>query len=158
MKRYETLKDLIADRATEALRATRSQPAFGIALSEVRFLPPLPNADKIICVGMNYRKPYPIAGITPPDPSNIILFGKEHTAMLGHLEKLEIPAGKAAQSFDYEGEIAVVIGKAGRHIPETTASEHILGYSLFNDGSVREWQKHSIYAGKNFAGSGSWGP
>ena len=102
MKRYETLEDLVADRATGASRATRSQPAFGIALSEVRFLPPLPNADKIICVGMNYRKPYPIAGITPPDPSNIVLFGKEHAAMLGHSEKLEIPAGKAAQSFDYE--------------------------------------------------------
>ena len=51
----------------------------------------------------------------------------------------------------------MVIGKAGRHVPETTASEHILGYSLFNDGSVHERQKHSIYAGKNFAGSGSWG-
>ena len=71
---------------------------------------------------------------------------------------METPRGTPAESFDYEGEIAVVIGKTARHVTPVQAVDHVLGYAPFNDGSVREWQKHSIYAGKNFANSGSWGP
>ena len=155
---YPTLKDLISSGALRRLTPPQPRHDHGIDLAEVSYLPPIPNTGKIICVGLNYRKPYPVAGVAPPDPGNIILFGKERDTFLGHRQKLETPTGAAAQSFDYEGEIAVIIGTAGRHIAKDDAMAHVLGYSILNDGSVRDWQKHSIYAGKNFTGSGSWGP
>ena len=156
--RYTTLKDLITDGALTQLAAQQTRQEDGINLAHVSYLPPIPDPGKIICVGLNYRKPYPVDGVAPPNPSQIILFGKERDTLLGHQQKLETPAGPAAHSFDFEGEIAVIIGTGGRHITADDAMTHVLGYSIFNDGSVRDWQKHSIYAGKNFSGSGSWGP
>ena len=156
--RYTTLKDLITDGALTQLAAQQTRQEDGINLTHVSYLPPIPDPGKIICVGLNYRKPYPVDGVAPPNPSQIILFGKERDTLLGHQQKLETPAGPAAHSFDFEGEIAVIIGTGGRHITADDAMTHVLGYSIFNDGSVRDWQKHSIYAGKNFSGSGSWGP
>lgn len=157
LSRYPTLRDVLDDGALDLLKQDtgRGRP---IAVSDIRFLPPVPNPRKIVCVGMNYRKPYPVDGVTPPDPDNIILFGKEREAMLAHRDALGIPTGEAAHSFDYEGEIAVVIGRTARHVTADQAMSHVLGYSAFNDGSVRDWQKHSVYAGKNFARSGAWGP
>lgn len=156
--RYTTLKDLITDGALTQLAVQQTRQEDGINLAHVSYLPPIPDPGKIICVGLNYRKPYPVDGVAPPNPSQIILFGKERDTLLGHQQKLETPAGPAAHSFDFEGEIAVIIGTGGRHITADDAMTHVLGYSIFNDGSVRDWQKHSIYAGKNFSGSGSWGP
>ena len=154
---YPTLRDVLDDSALDLMRQNieLNRP---IALSDIRFLPPVPNPRKIICVGMNYRKPYPVDGVAPPDPENIILFGKERESMLAHGDTLESPTGEAAHSFDYEGEIAVVIGRTARRVTADHAMSHVLGYSSFNDGSVRDWQKHSVYAGKNFACSGAWGP
>lgn len=126
--------------------------------SQIKFLPPILNPTKIICIGMNYRKPYPIDGKNISNPKNIILFGKNSEAMLAHLDSLEIPFGDAADTFDYEGEIAVVIGTTARNVSVSNANNFILGFSALNDGSVRDWQSHSIHAGKNFSGSGSWGP
>ena len=156
--RYTTLKDLITDGALTQLAAQQTRQEDGINLAHVSYLPPIPDPGKIICVGLNYRKPYPVDWVASPNPSQIILFGKERDTLLGHQQKLETPAGPAAHSFDFEGEIAVIIGTGGRHITADDAMTHVLGYSIFNDGSVRDWQKHSIYAGKNFSGSGSWGP
>ena len=156
--RYTTLKDLITDGALTQLAVQQTRQEDGINLTHVSYLPPIPDPGQIICVGLNYRKPYPVDGVAPPNPSQIILFGKERDTLLGHQQKLETPAGPAAHSFDFEGEIAVIIGTGGRHITADDAMTHVLGYSIFNDGSVRDWQKHSIYAGKNFSGSGSWGP
>ena len=155
--RYPTLRDVLDDSALDLMRQNieLNRP---IALSDIRFLPPVPNPRKIVCVGMNYRKPYPVDGVAPPDPENIILFGKERESMLAHGDTLESPTGEAAHSFDYEGEIAVVIGRTARRVTADHAMSHVLGYSSFNDGSVRDWQKHSVYAGKNFARSGAWGP
>ena len=144
--RYATLKDLISDGSLTQLAAQQTRQEDGIDLAKVSFLPPIPEPGKIICVGLNYRKPYPVDGVAPPEPSQIILFGKERDALLGHQQKLETPTGAAAHSFDYEGEIAVIIGTAGRHIAQDDAMAHVMGYSIFNDGSVRDWQKHSIYA------------
>jgi len=154
---YPTLRDVLDDSALDLMRQNieLNRP---IALSDIRFLPPIPNPRKIVCVGMNYRKPYPVDGVAPPDPENIILFGKERESMLAHGDALESPTGEAAHSFDYEGEIAVVIGRTARRVTADHAMSHVLGYSAFNDGSVRDWQKHSVYAGKNFARSGAWGP
>jgi len=157
LTKYKNLRDLLDDEALELLKDPTNLST-GILLDNITFLPPIPNPRKIICVGLNYTKPYPVDGVAPPNPDNIILFGKERDTLLGHRASLEIPKGEPANSFDYEGEIAVVISKLARHVSIEDALNHILGYSIFNDGSVREWQKHSIYAGKNFANSGSWGP
>lgn len=157
VENYTTLRDVLDADALAALRQD-TENSRHLPLSDIRFLPPIPNPRKIVCVGMNYRKPYPVDGVAPPDPDNIILFGKEREAMQAHGAALEIPFGEAAKSFDYEGEIAAIIGRRARCVVVTDAMDHVLGYSAFNDGSVRDWQKHSVYAGKNFARSGAWGP
>ncbi len=154
---YPTLRDvlhanMLAEFQCDAV--TINQP---LDLVDVILLPPIPNPGKIICVGINYKKIYPL-DITPPVMNYPIIFGKERETLLGHEHPLHIPAGLAANSFDYEGEIAVIIGKSGQNISEKTALSHVAGYTVLNDGSVREWQKHSIHAGKNFAGSGACGP
>jgi len=129
-----------------------------IPLSQVTLLPPIPNPDKIICAGMNYRKPYPVDAIAPPDPGNIVIFSRHSDTLVGDGTKLEYPRGEAAETFDFEGEIVAVIGKPGRFISSEDALQHIIGYSIMNEGSVRGWMKHSVHAGKNFHASGSWGP
>ena len=154
---YNSLRDVL-EKDSLSLMYENALGTSKLKHSNIQFLPPIINPTKIICVGMNYRKPYPIDGQSVRDPNNIILFGKNREAMLAHLDFLESPVGDASNSFDYEGEIAVVIGKQARNIPPANAHEYIFGFSAFNDGSVRDWQSHSIYAGKNFSGSGSWGP
>ena len=129
-----------------------------IPLSQVTLLPPIPNPGKIICAGINYRKPYPVDGIAPPDPGNIVIFSRHSDTLVGYGTELERPRGEAAETFDFEGEIVAVIGKSGRFISPEDALQHVVGYSIMNEGSVRGWMKHSVHAGKNFHASGSWGP
>ena len=155
--RYPTLRDLLDAQEVKALGDPTNLSA-PLPVADITFCPPIPNPRKIICVGMNYTKPYPVDGVAPPNPEHIILFGKERDTLSGEGAALEIPAGAPADSFDFEGEIAAVIGKPARHVSVAQAMDHVLGYAAFNDGSVRDWQKHSIYAGKNFVNSGSWGP
>jgi len=154
---YETLQDVLAGDGLEALAKDVDGRPGSIKLDEVQLQPPLGPSSKIICVGINYRKKYPVEGAAP-EPDNIILFAKHHDAIVGHGEALELPLGEAAGTFDYEGEIVLVIGKAGRHIARDDAHDHIAGYTIMDDGSVRGWQKHSLHAGKNFARSGGCGP
>jgi 2-keto-4-pentenoate hydratase/2-oxohepta-3-ene-1,7-dioic acid hydratase in catechol pathway len=154
---YETLQDVLAGDALQALAKDVDGRPGSIKLEKVQLLPPLGPSSKIICVGINYRKKYPVEGAAPA-PDNIILFAKHHDAIVGHGEALELPRGEAAATFDYEGEIVLVIGKAGRHIARDDAHDHIAGYTIMDDGSVRGWQKHSLHAGKNFARSGGCGP
>jgi 2-keto-4-pentenoate hydratase/2-oxohepta-3-ene-1,7-dioic acid hydratase in catechol pathway len=155
-KLYPTLKDVIAGQALSAFEtdALKSTP---VSLSEFEFLPPIPNAERVICVGINFPKRYPLDG-KQIRPENIILFSKLPGTLVGHQTPLEIPSGEAARSFDYEGELAVVIGSPCRHLERDEVMDHIAGYTVFNDGSVRDWQKHSVHAGKNFANSGACGP
>ena len=129
-----------------------------IPLSKVSLLPPIPNPGKIICAGMNYRKPYPVDGVAAPDPGNVVIFARHTETLVGHGADLELPSGKAAETYDFEGEIVAVIGKSGRFISKDDALKHVIGYSIMNEGSVRGWMKHSVHAGKNFHSSGSWGP
>ncbi|MEZ5911694.1 MAG: fumarylacetoacetate hydrolase family protein [Paracoccaceae bacterium] len=123
----------------------------------LRFLPPIPAPSKILCAGLNYRKPYPVAGQSVQSET-IVIFGRHDDTLTGHDEALEMPRGEAAQSFDFEGEIVAVIGAPCRHVTEVDALSYVAGYSCMNEGSVRGWQKHSVHAGKNFLASGSWGP
>ena len=157
LQKYPDLKSVLVPDGLEALERDVSGRPPMIQLEDVRLLPPLAVDNKVICVGINYRKKYPAEGV-PPEPDQIILFAKHHDAIVGHGEKLERPRGKAAETFDYEGEITLVIGQGGRHIPRGRAMEHVAGFTILDDGSVRGWQKHSLHAGKNFARSGGCGP
>lgn len=155
-KEFTNLKAVIDSQKIEDFEAfCESNP---IPLSEVSLLPPIPNPGKIICAGMNYRKPYPVDGVAAPDPGNVVIFARHTETLVGHGADLELPSGKASETYDFEGEIVAVIGKSGRFISKDDALKHVIGYSIMNEGSVRGWMKHSVHAGKNFHASGSWGP
>ena len=155
-KKCPDLKSVIGSQKIEALEKSCEENS--LPLSQVNLLPPISKPGKIICAGMNYRKPYPVDGIAPPDPGNIVIFSRHSDTLVGYGTKLEYPRGEAAETFDFEGEIVAVIGKSGRFISPEDALQHVVGYSIMNEGSVRGWMKHSVHAGKNFHASGSWGP
>ncbi len=155
---YPSVKDVLASDALTQFKQEIKQSDERYALDTVELLPPIHNPDRIFCVGINYPKRYPIDNTPMPPPENIILFAKIDGTLIGHGTPLEMPQGEAANTFDYEGEIVVVIGKNGRFIPQEEAMSFIAGYTIMNDGSVRGWQKHSVHAGKNFANSGGCGP
>ena len=127
-----------------------------VPLQEITWLQPIVDPDKIICVGLNYFDHAKEANLPVPDrPSLFVRFA---SSQVGHLVNVERP--RASHQFDYEAELAVVIGRGGRHIAEARADEHILGYGCFAENSVRDWQMHSRQAtpGKNFERSGGFGP
>ena len=155
-KKCPDLKSVIGSQKIDALEKSCEENS--LPLSQVNLLPPISKPGKIICAGMNYRKPYPVDGIAPPDPGNIVIFSRHSDTLVGYGTELERPRGEAAETFDFEGEIVAVIGKSGRFISPEDALQHVVGYSIMNEGSVRGWMKHSVHAGKNFHASGSWGP
>ncbi len=157
LKKYPTLRDAIEADVLDQLDEMVADNITGYNLANVTLLPPVPNARRVICVGMNYPKIYPVKGAVSP-PKNMLLFAKLEGTLVGHNMRLEIPMGKAAETFDYEGEIVLIIGKAGRYIQPDDVADYIAGYTIMNDGSVRGWQTQSLHAGKNFANSGSCGP
>ncbi len=124
--------------------------------TEITFLPVIPDPEKIFCVGLNYQEHKKETG--RPDVENPTIFTRFPNTQIGHLQSLVKP--KFSQKFDYEGELAVIIGQGGRYIPEKDALNHIAGYTCFNDGSIRDWQRHTsqFTPGKNFPGTGPLGP
>jgi len=152
--KYPTLRTAIAGNALGEIAAeAKGRP--DLALSQVTLLPPIPDAEKVVCAGKNYRGHVAEgAGKLPEHPS---LFLRLNNSIVGHGSALM--RSKLSSEFDYEGELALVIGKPGRHIAQKDALSHIAGYSCFNEGCFRDIQfKHSLTAGKNFAASGSFGP
>ncbi|WP_174291148.1 fumarylacetoacetate hydrolase family protein [Sphingomonas bacterium] len=131
-------------------------PAGGeaVPLASVTLAVPIDPPAKIICVGMNYRDH--LSEIKVEESSSPTIFLRTPDSLVGHDAPIVRP--RASVTFDFEGEIAVVIGRAGRHIAVEDAMDHVGGYSCFMDGSVREYQKHSVTAGKNFWHSGAMGP
>ena len=155
VKTYPCLTDFLSAHHPDGLKAQCKTP---VPLDAITWRTPIPNPSKIICAGLNYQKPYPVEGVAPPEPKNVILFSRTRDSLIAHQATLEYPRGEASETFDFEGEIAVIIGKSGRYIKKSDAMAHVLGVSAMNEGSVRRWMKHSIHAGKNFHASGSWGP
>jgi 2-keto-4-pentenoate hydratase/2-oxohepta-3-ene-1,7-dioic acid hydratase in catechol pathway len=152
--RYDSLRHALAADAIAEMRAAAVTAKPDHALAEIRFLPPIPAPGKILCAGINYRSHATETGRDlPKQPSMFIRFADTLT---GHDGDLIRPC--VSQSFDFEGELAVVIGRAGRHIPVERALEHVAGYTCFVDGSLRDYQKFSVTAGKNFPGTGPLGP
>ena len=151
-----TLPELIA-RGADLLRIGRSlgqSPA--IDLNAVRLLPPVPVPPKILCVGLNYDDHLAESGLKKPEYPEI--FARFATSLIPHQEPIRRP--RESTALDYEAELAVVIGKPGRRIPQEQALAHVAGYSLFNDASVRDFQLRTPQwtMGKNFDGTGSFGP
>jgi len=130
-----------------------------ISLGEIRYLPTIPDPEKIICIGINYgnrNEEYKDGAEAPKYPS---VFMRTPGSLVGHLEPLWNPP--ESDQLDYEGEIVLVIGKAGRRVAAQDAWRHIAGLTLMNEGSVRDWLRHSkfnVTPGKNFERSGSLGP
>ena len=123
-------------------------------LAEVQFLPAIPNPEKILCAGINYRSHAAETGRElPKQPS---MFIRLANTLIGHDGEMIRPT--VSEHFDFEGELAIVIGRGGRHIPVARALDHVAGYTCFVDGSVRDYQKFSVTSGKNFPGTGPLGP
>ena len=152
-----TLPQLVAGGA-DALRAAGRQfaQAAEIDLGALAWLPPLPRPGKIICVGLNYVDHSLESGFTPPAYPTI--FARFASSLIGHGAAIRRPL--ASTQLDYEGEMVAVIGKAGRHIARERALDHVIGYSIFNDASIRDFQTKSPQwtVGKNFDGTGAFGP
>ncbi|VVD61650.1 Ureidoglycolate lyase [Pandoraea eparura] len=151
------LEDLLAAGVdltafAKAHRATGNE----YAAEAVTYLPPLTRPGKIICVGLNYADH---TGESPYEqPTYPTIFPRFNSSLMGHGAPMIRP--RVSDSLDFEGELAVILGSGGRHIPKARALECVAGYSIFNDGSVREYQFKSPQwtIGKNFDGTGAFGP
>lgn len=152
---YNDLRALLEANALERLRDLESREA-DFAVDSVKYLPVVPNARKILCVGINYMGHIKETGREPPDYP--VLFTRFADSFTGHDEPLIRPG--ASSDFDYEGELAVVMGRTARHVSRDDAMDFVAGYTCSNEGSIRDFQFHTIQftAGKNFYRSGSLGP
>jgi 2-keto-4-pentenoate hydratase/2-oxohepta-3-ene-1,7-dioic acid hydratase in catechol pathway len=157
--KQQSLRQLIAEMARADIRARIAGASADFSLAEIDYLVPVPDADKIICVGVNYadrNAEYKDGSELPKFPS---LFLRSRGSFVGHGQALLLPP--ESPQFDYEGEIVLVIGKGGRRIPVDSALDHIFGITVCNEGSVRDWMRHAkfnVTQGKNFHASGSIGP
>ena len=138
-------------RAADDLRSGE-----GIDLAAVTFLPPCGQSGKIVCLGLNYRDHAHEFDFEPPVYPT--LFARFASSLIGHGQQLLRP--RVSDKFDYEGELAVILGRGGRHIAQAAALEHVFGYAVFNDGSIRDYQLLTPQwtVGKNFDGTGAFGP
>ncbi|MES2755984.1 MAG: fumarylacetoacetate hydrolase family protein [Pseudomonadota bacterium] len=149
-----TLEKLLADGVSLDVAPPLAGPRF--ALDEIGYLPPLSRPGKIICAGLNYADHTSESPYDQPDHPTFFL--RVNTSLTSHLAPIVRPL--SSDSLDYEGELAVVIKKRGKHIPLEQALDYVAGYSVFNDGSVREFQFHTPQwtIGKNFDDTGAFGP
>ncbi|TAL04229.1 MAG: FAA hydrolase family protein [Rhodospirillaceae bacterium] len=149
-----SLRAVLASGPLSNLRAVVASRKPSVALDHVVLHQVVPDAARIICVGRNYADhAAEFGGVPPTDPN---LFIRTTKSLVGHEQSVVCP--RASVQYDFEGELAVVIGRGGRHIPADRALSHVAGYTCFLDGSVRDYQKHSFTAGKNFDSSGACGP
>jgi 2-keto-4-pentenoate hydratase/2-oxohepta-3-ene-1,7-dioic acid hydratase in catechol pathway len=151
---YGTLRDALAANALDDIRRVTEGAQPDHKLADIRFLPAIPNPNKILCAGINYRSHAAETGRDiPKQPS---MFARFVDTLVGHEGEMIRPT--ISECFDFEGELAIVIGRAGRHIKPEHALEHVVGYTCFVDGSVRDYQKISVTSGKNFPATGPLGP
>lgn len=151
-----TLRSALAAWGVPGLRERAGAAKATLRAGQFRWLPPIVDPDKILCVGLNYRQHAQEAGMAiPPHPSMFVRFPG---AQVGHEAPTIAPA--ASEQYDYEAELAIVIGRGGRHLRESDALAAVAGYCCFAENSVRDFQKHAAQAtpGKNFEGSGAFGP
>jgi 2-keto-4-pentenoate hydratase/2-oxohepta-3-ene-1,7-dioic acid hydratase in catechol pathway len=158
-KDFPTLREVIAAGALTRLAEDAVSRAPDHALDAIAWLPPIPQPEKIICIGVNYpdrNAEYKDGSDAPKYPS---MFMRTPRSFVGHNTPLVRP--RASAQLDYEGEVVIVVGKAGRHIPERAALDHIAAITLCNEGTIRDWLRHAkfnVTQGKNFDSTGSLGP
>jgi len=154
LERYPDLRSVLDGDALSALQHELSGTV--IAAESIAYLPSIPNPEKIICVGVNYRPHVEEMGRDIPD--HPVLFVRFAESLVGHQASIVKPS--ASEQYDFEGELAIVIGRKARHIDRDNALEYVAGYTCFMDGSIRDWQKHThqFTPGKNFDRSGAIGP
>jgi len=149
-----SLRAVLASGPLSNLRGVVASRKPTVALDHVVLHQVVPDAARIICVAKNYAAhAAEFGGGVPEDPN---LFLRTTKSLVGHEQSVVCP--KSSSQYDFEGELAVVIGRGGRHISADKALGYVAGYTCFLDGSVRDYQKHSFTAGKNFDSSGSCGP
>ena len=159
LPQYPSLRALIAAGGLAAAQTAARDATPDHKLADVVLMPPVVAPEKIWCIGVNYadrNEEYKDNSERPKYPS---LFCRAPASLVGHEQPIERP--RVSSQLDYEGEIALVIGKGGRHIPRERALEHIFGLTMCNEGSVRDWLRHgkfNVTQGKNFDKSGSIGP
>ena len=154
----DNLCSALTDPGAEQLAVLGAGLTPDFALDEISYAPPITNPQKIICIGVNYvnrNEEYDDTTL-PPYPS---VFMRTPGSLVGHLQSIVRPP--ESEQFDYEGEIAIVIGKPGRRITQENAEAHIAGLTILQEGSVRDWMRHgkfNVTQGKNFDRSGAVGP
>ena len=150
------LKQAIAINRLGELTPTILAALPRVALADVTFLPVIANPGKVLCIGINYATHVREAGREMP--TYPMIFTRFADSQVAHLQPIIRP--KVSHKLDFEGELAVVIGKTARHVKASQALEYVAGYACYNDGSVRDWQKHTIQfvPGKNFPDTGGFGP
>jgi len=152
---YPTVKSVIvADAFAEV--ATAATKARSYPLADITWLPVIPDPDKILCIGLNYETHRKETGRS--EVENPTVFTRFANSQTGHLSPIIRP--RVSHDLDFEGELAIIIGKPGRYIPRGDALQHVAGYACYNDGSVRDFQRHThqFTPGKNFPGTGAFGP
>jgi len=153
--RLPDLKSAIAADALAGLGA-HAAGARRYPLAAIEWLPVIPNPDKIICIGLNYENHRKETGRAEVEHPTI--FSRYANSQTGHLASIIRP--RVSTDLDFEGELAVIIGKPGRYIAQADAFGHVAGYACYNDGSVRDFQRHThqFTPGKNFPDTGAFGP
>ncbi len=153
---WHSIRELLAAGAVAEVASRAGDMAPEVSLGELQLLPVIPDPAKILCVGLNYRNHRDEAGRAAQDRPTI--FVRFADSQVGGSQQIVCPPD--VTMLDYEGEVAVVIGRGGRRIPAGEATAHVGGYSCYNDFSARDWQGHSSQwtAGKNMPGTGAFGP
>ncbi len=153
--RYPDLKSAIAADALTAVRDA-AREARRSPVADVTWRPVIPNPDKILCIGLNYEMHRKETGRA--EVENPTVFARFANSQTGHLANIIRP--KVSHDLDFEGELAIIIGKPGRYIARADAWRHIAGYACYNEGSVRDFQRHTHQStpGKNFPETGAFGP
>lgn len=155
-KKYPTLRAALKANAMADLKKAAKGKKPDHKLSKITFLPVIPDARKIFCAGVNYVEHRQETG--RPEIQYPTIFTRFADSQVGHNQPLICP--KETAKFDWEGELALIIGKTGRRIPKEKAMSYVAGYACYHDGSVRDWQRHSsqFTPGKNFVATGGFGP
>ena len=151
-----TIKELISLHMEDQAEGFIAGKNKDLSFSDIIFLPVIPDPEKIMCVGLNYVEHKKETG--RPDVDNPTIFTRFADSQVAHMQPMIKPDN--SDRFDYEAEMAIIIGKGGRFISEDEALNHIAGYACYNDGSIRNYQRHtSQYTpGKTFPGTGGFGP
>lgn len=151
-----SVKHILQHGALDKVAELRERLSVDLSPDDVVFLPPVLKPNKILCIGVNYRKHVLEMGRELPEHPWV--FVRFADSFVGHGADMIRPAVSA--NYDFEGELAVVIGRSAHRVPAASAMDYVAGYCCLNDGSIRDYQRHSgqFTAGKNFLSSGSMGP